>query len=363
MVRTLLRVVSVCTLAAAVCAQWAAQLADTLASGADKATVAQLVAEGGGISITSCGGPGHAFAIDHMWAQSDALAVVVKGSLKHELRAGMLHAHLELQRPANLSIAQHLKYVTATAFSRARKFVQPLCEHLGRDAGCTLPAGEQELRFAFRSLPEMVFVGSYSLELHATDDAGQPIACIRGSFTVPEGKSRGMLRKLETEGCPRLIMENLWAIPEIHEPREECENKRWELAFNMNADVDFYVWGAWYADDCGGPWDTLTLSRRVNGLYGPCLSEGTGGCSHLACTQAACRKCDGCEDWRCEPTDGYSDCDTNEEYSIHKDELGSKCYEGAPILYAKGPEGEVSSATTTWLSWPVLLFLGLILAP
>jgi len=339
-------------------AQWASQLMDTLANGADKMTVARLVAEGGGISATSCGDKGDAFLVGDIKVQPDALAVVVRGHLKHELRGGMLHAKLQLQKPSNMSIAQHFKFLTATAFTRARKFTQPLCEHFGHDVDCMLPAGDQEFRFAFNRLPEMVFVGKYDLELHATDDSGAAIACVRGSLTVPEGKSRGMLRKLENDGCPRMIMENYWAINKINGPDEDCENDRYELNFEMHAGQDFYLWGMWHEDGCVGDWRSLELSRRVNGLYSGCDADMQ--CSHVPCSEVKCVWCEGCGEHgehRCEPEneDGNSDCMAMEYYEIHKDELQQKCYQDAPYL-------EASFATARWLSSPVLLLLGAALA-
>merc|ERR1712039_194286 len=107
------------------------------------------------------------------------------------------------------------------AFTRSRKFSEPLCEHLGLpqdgssdEGSCILQPGSHDMRFSFKSLPKMVFVGTYVLEVNAVDEVGQPIACARGSLSIQAGKSKGILRKLEA-GCPDFIMEHWHAFDSL----------------------------------------------------------------------------------------------------------------------------------------------------
>jgi len=361
MARSVLRAASACALLAGVTGQWVNRLTDNLVDDGDKATVAQLIAEGGGISAESCGGLDDALQVDHVQVLPNTLAVSVRGTLARPLSGGIVRARLSLRKPVGMSIGQHFKYLTATSFTRARKFSEPLCQHLGLSASngtlgsCIIPAGAQELRFAFKDLPKMVFVGTYDLEVHATDEAEHPIACIQGQVAVQPGKSKGMLRKLETSGCPALITENFGVVNSFY-TQDDCGNagKRWNLNFDMKNEAEFRLQGHWMNfDRCGGDSSRLWLAKRHLLVYEPCDAEQK--CEHVSCA-ARCEWCDGCGDdgqFRCVPENEASDCEESQEYDISPEAVEANCKDGAPAM--------VSSAAAP-LPAPVVLFMGLAFA-
>ena len=100
--------------------QWGSRVAEEIVDKDARVTMPQLIAEGGGISVESCGGTGDAFDVGHIDVQPSAVAMTVKGKLRRQLAGGMVHAKLSLTKPKKLSTAEHLKYVGAAAFKRSR---------------------------------------------------------------------------------------------------------------------------------------------------------------------------------------------------------------------------------------------------
>jgi len=327
-------------------------LTDSLVDDADKATIGQLIAEGGGISTEVCGGSDDALHVKHVEVEPDALVAVVRGTLTRALGGGTVSAKMKLNKPDSLSMGQHLKYVAATAFTRARTFSEPLCQHLGLTTGdavsseesCAIPAGQQELRLGFQKLPEVVFAGKYDLEIRVADEAGLPVACIRGALTVKPGKSKSIMRKLETGGCPQLIMENLDSVNAIH-VNNDCEGpeNKMDLNFEMKPGTDFWMAGHWYGF-CKNPEDTMfRMWKRKTGLWIMCDPSAADPCAWLGCSGVKCELNGDDPTPKCMPSHeethpGKERCESDGmEYHLHPDEVSKQCYAGAPVMVSTSP--------------------------
>lgn len=328
------------------CADLSKRITDSLVDEADKATIGQLIAEGGGISTENCGGQDDALQVKRIEVEPGALVAVLHGVLGRPLGGGTVSAKMKLKKPTNISMSQHLKYVAATAFTRARKFSEPLCKHLGMtsEETCTIPAGRQEMRLSFKQLPEVLFAGKYDLEIHVADEVGLPVACIQGGMTVKQGKSQNIMRKLDA-GCPWFIMEHWDSIQSIS-VSDDCggtENKK-DLNFEMKPGSTFWMQGHWY-ENCKNPEDTMfRMWKRYDGLFQECDKNAEDACGWMGCSGVMCVEAwdqDGL--WRCEPREddthpGRERCQSDAmEYHVHPDDINQKCYDGAPVAVSASP--------------------------
>jgi len=316
---------------AGVRAQWVKGVTDAMARGADAATVEQLVAEGGGITTEVCGGVGDAFDVSKISAQANGMALVVDGTLKRPIRGGEVRAKLRLLKPKGMSVASHFKYAAATAFTRTRKFTQPLCEHLGlsgADGGCSLEPGSQQMRFSFGRMPSVLFVGRYTLQVEVVDEAGGPITCARGSLAVQPGPSKGVLRKLES-GCPAVIYDHLNLINRFWTD-ENCDENGKDRTTWFETTEGFYMIGRWW-DQCGSE-SRLTLysnyPRYMEVINTECASneECPQDCGTASCEYGKCNV-EGHEGWRCEAAESW-------EYETTPDKLDELCTGDHAVAFA-----------------------------
>jgi len=271
------------------------------------------------------------------------MALVVDGNLKRPVHGGTVRAKLQLVKPAGLSLTSHFKYMAATAFTRQRSFNEPLCEHLGLPevkGGCSLQPGVQQMKLSFGRMPEVVFVGRYTMQIEVVDEEGRPVTCARGNLTVQPGASKGVLRKLEA-GCPDLIMENLWAIESFATdecPGESPQEGYRTTGFNMNGRHGFHMRGHWW-EEClnkDNEPDTLHLYKRTDQyeavFWKPCNS--TKFCNQTCGPNE-------CQDLTCRPT-GENRCEELRVYhGIRPENLVEHCKEGGSTV---GSGGVASSA-------------------
>lgn len=197
------------------------------------------------------------------------------------------------------------------------------------------------MRFSFKSLPKMVFVGTYVLEVNAVDEVGQPIACARGSLSIQAGKSRGVLRKLES-GCPDFIMDNWHDIDSLSVT--ECDSIDYRnINVNMKPGLDYYLIGHW-REYCKDGSHRLTVYRRHPDLWKMCTSqeECDFGCGAI------------CQDdsegtWKCIPQ-GESECEQQKDYDISPEEVQESCHEGGGTMISAaaalpGVAGKLAAAS------------------
>lgn len=296
------------------------KITNTLIDDEKAATVSQLLAEGGGISVQTCGGPNDALSVERVDAQSDALALVVRGNLARQVRGGTVHATVRLIPPKGLSVSQRLKYIGATMVTRLRQFSEPLCQHLGlpvegsnksKDEGdCILQPGAHEMRFSFKKLPKMVYVGQYVLEVKALDSVGEPITCARGRFSVQAGKSSGLMRKLES-GCPGLIMSNMHDIASlgVTDCNAHGDNMMHLDVYMAQHDLDYGLSGTWN-EYCTTGSNVLTMYKYHMGLGKECSTDQDCdfGCPMVTCQGEG-------DDKRCNPS-GETWCFAMETYDV-----------------------------------------------
>jgi hypothetical protein len=183
-----------------------ASLKDTLTSQAvqdhDSVTVEELLS-GAALTATSCGTTGDVMDVKSVEFDLAARAAVVRGELSQALSGGKVFAEIErAETPEDEGIAERMKKGVLWAAAGAKRVEEALCEHLDRTSknvydACPMPAGDQELRFAFNRLPKIVMAGHYHLKLQSLDNDGNQITCVKGSLTVARGKDGQLLRHLQ----------------------------------------------------------------------------------------------------------------------------------------------------------------------
>merc|ERR1712224_696101 len=193
------------TCAVADSAFWA-NLKDALASQAvqdhDDVTVEELLS-GATVTATSCGTTGDVMDVKSVEFDLQTRAAVVRGDLNQALSGGKVFAEIErAEAPEDEGIAERMKKGVMWAVAGVKRFEEGLCEYLDRTSknlydSCPMPAGAQELRFAFHRLPEIVMAGHYNLKFHSLDNDGNQIACVKGGLTVTRGKNGQVFRHLE----------------------------------------------------------------------------------------------------------------------------------------------------------------------
>jgi len=93
----------------------------------------------------------------------------------------------------------------------------------------------------------MLIVGTYVLELRAVNELGRAVTCVSGSLDVQQGKSKGILRKLEEPACPfpwvkeQLAMQNIASIEHTHKCSEDNKGDEYLTYYPKEGDFNFRV--------------------------------------------------------------------------------------------------------------------------
>jgi len=350
----------------------------SLADDTKPATIEELVAEGGGLKLESCGGSDDAMTVEHINVRPDSLTVSVSGNMARQLTGGAVHVKVtSIDKPDGLTFAQKFKHATASSMAKGKTFSQPLCKHLGAGGdkeSCIIQAGKQELRFAFPSLPQVVLAGKYTLELRAVDEAAKPVTCVRGSLNVQPGKSKGLIRTLQD--CSTHLWKHGFSKAWVE--GMTCETGRDpELYFETYSNFSKHLNGFWngYCENTGEV--VLHVSMSAHGLYDECDPAKSDACAHLGCSSASCQYYEGigAHDHAClGPMDGSNnDCSSHESFSVYPSEveamlqaneleLDSRCYHysydpGQPASHARHSVGPAAGTVLAVLAGAAFAFL------